>query len=254
MAKTANGPRIVAFDANGKATRIKAERLEIHLGNGRSLQLSFPELPWGDLDVEAVFDDDGAVPVLSVRAGACNLLTLRADLCHHLLPAEPLAEPAKAGPPVFRVRVTKALDGKDKAQAPKKHLIRRWAQAAVRGDVEVGVRLVGEDEGRALNRQYRGKDQATNVLSFSYGEEAGEATPALAPAAVLEGDIVLCVPLIVSEAEQQGKAMDAHFAHLVVHGMLHLQGYDHESEAAAEEMESLEREILSTLGYADPYA
>ena len=105
------------------------------------------------------------------------------------------------------------------------------------------MRFVGSDEGQALNRDYRGKDYATNVLSFPY--ESG---------ASLSGDLVLCVPVVEREAQEQDKPLDAHCAHLIVHGMLHLQGYDHETGLAdAERMEALEREILADLGYPDPY-
>ena len=113
------------------------------------------------------------------------------------------------------------------------------------------MRLVGEAEGRELNRNYRGKDYATNVLTFAYGEESDMPQVEGAP---LMGDLVLCVPVVVREAGEQGKSLDAHFAHLVVHGMLHMQGYDHEVEAEASVMEARERDILRTLGYADPYA
>lgn len=107
----------------------------------------------------------------------------------------------------------------------------------------MSVRFVAEDEGRALNRDYRKKDYATNVLSFIY-----ESVP------IVVGDLVVCLPVVLREAEQQGKAPEAHFAHLIVHGMLHLQGYDHETGAAdAERMEAREREILAALGYPDPY-
>jgi probable rRNA maturation factor len=113
---------------------------------------------------------------------------------------------------------------------------------------------VGEAEGRALNRDYRGKDYATNVLTFAYAE--GEALPGLPEEGgdvPLAGDLVLCVPVVVREAAAQGKTLEAHFAHLVVHGMLHLQGYDHENETEASEMEALETSILRELGYANPY-
>ncbi|MBP7441742.1 MAG: rRNA maturation RNase YbeY, partial [Thauera sp.] len=102
---------------------------------------------------------------------------------------------------------------------------------------------------------YRGKDYATNVLTFAYAE--GEALPGVPDQAEdgpLAGDLVLCVPVVVREAAAQGKTLEAHFAHLVVHGMLHLQGFDHENEVEAAEMEALETSILRTLGYADPYA
>lgn len=113
---------------------------------------------------------------------------------------------------------------------------------------ELTVRLVDEPEGRALNAQYRNKDYATNVLSF----------PADIPDGLLDipllGDLVICVPVVVREANEQGKSLQAHWAHLVIHGCLHLLGYDHLENAEAEEMEALERQLLADLGYPDPYA
>jgi probable rRNA maturation factor len=252
--------RILAVDADGRTTRIKAERLEIDLGDGRRLLLSLPGQPWGDLEIEADCASEDAVPLLSLQPGACNVLTLRVDLHHDLLPveeSEPIDLPQSDNPPVLKLAVQKAIEGGDKANAPKKHAIRRWAQAALLRDAEVTVRLVGEAEGRELNRGFRGKDYATNVLTFVYGE--GEAMPAAGDEGEggdgpLAGDLVLCVPVVVREAAEQGKTLEAHFAHLVVHGMLHLQGHDHENEADALEMEKLETDILGGLGYADPYA
>ena len=127
--------------------------------------------------------------------------------------------------------------------APLRPQIRRWTQAALQHPAEVTVRLVGEEEGRALNRDFRGKDDATNVLTFVYDS-----------APVLVGDIVLCTSVVNREAREQGKNIEAHYAHLVVHGVLHLQGYDHEAESEALAMESMETQILIKLGYADPYA
>ncbi|MEW6131548.1 MAG: rRNA maturation RNase YbeY [Pseudomonadota bacterium] len=109
---------------------------------------------------------------------------------------------------------------------------------------QITLRIVDEDEGRMLNRDYRGKDYATNVLTFAYGEEDG----------VLAGDIVLCAPVVEKEARGQGKELRAHYAHLTVHGVLHMQGFDHESEAEAREMEAREVEILRRLRFNDPYA
>ena len=120
--------------------------------------------------------------------------------------------------------------------------LRRWVRATEPGAAEVTVRFVDAEEGRSLNAQYRGKNYATNVLTFAYARQP-----------VLSGDLVLCLPVVLREAAEQGKRADAHFAHLVVHGMLHLQGYDHESGADARIMEQLEREILGRLGYPDPY-
>lgn len=258
--QAAKRPKIVAIDDDGKATSLKAERLEIDFGDGRKLLLAFPARAWGDLEIEADADDEAAVPMLSLQPGACNLMTLRVDVHHDLafvdeaeqvhLPG--LARPsAGAHPPVLKLSVQKALDGEDKANAPKKNHIRRWAQAALQHDAQVTVRLVGEAEGRSLNRDYRGKDYATNVLTFAYDE--GEDMP-LPEGLPLMGDLVLCRQVVEREAAEQGKALDAHYAHLSVHGMLHLQGFDHEDDAEAEEMEAREREILAALGYPDPYA
>lgn len=121
--------------------------------------------------------------------------------------------------------------------------------AAVRLDREyagasVTVRIVGVPEGRRLNREFRHKDYATNVLTFVYGQDNG----------VLQGDVVMCAPVVAREARQQGKSLAAHYAHLLVHGLLHLQGLDHENDDEAERMEHRERRILKSLGYANPYA
>jgi probable rRNA maturation factor len=129
-------------------------------------------------------------------------------------------------------------------RAPTRVQVRRWVRAACAAPAEITVRFVGDSEGRALNRDYRGKDYATNVLSFPY--ESGER---------VSGDLVLCKSVVEQEAVEQRKPLEAHYAHLIVHGMLHLQGHDHETgQDNAERMEALEREILKTLGYPDPYA
>lgn len=128
---------------------------------------------------------------------------------------------------------------------------RRWCQAALQRDVhkaQVSLVVVDEAEGRALNRDYRGKDYATNVLSFALNE--GDTVAGMP----LFGDLVFCAPVVAREAAEQGKRLDAHYAHLAVHGMLHLQGFDHEADDEAEAMEALETVILGKLGYADPYA
>jgi probable rRNA maturation factor len=136
----------------------------------------------------------------------------------------------------------------DKAQLPLRPQIRAWVRAAldidgVRGG-QITVRLVDAEEGLELNRDYRGKDYATNVLSFPYDVEP-----------IVCGDLVLCAPVVAREAHEQGKPLTAHYAHLIVHGVLHLQGYDHEGgEPQARQMEDKERALLAALGYADPYA
>jgi probable rRNA maturation factor len=132
-------------------------------------------------------------------------------------------------------------------EVPTRAQFRRWVKAALRQDAEIALRIVDEEEGRSLNRDYRGKDYATNVLTFIYNDEfTGTELP-------LAGDIVLCAPVVAREALQQEKPVEAHYAHLTVHGALHLQGYDHESDEQARQMEALEIQIVTKLGYADPY-
>ncbi len=138
----------------------------------------------------------------------------------------------------------------DRNDLPQRQALRRWAAAALLQDAEVTLRFVEEAEGRRLNRDYRGKDYATNVLTFTYDPPPG-LTPQASP---LSGDIVLCAPVVAREAAEQGKPCEAHYAHLVVHGLLHLQGYDHEDEREAIAMEAVESFILRRLGYPDPYA
>jgi probable rRNA maturation factor len=124
--------------------------------------------------------------------------------------------------------------------------LRRWLLAALARSAAITVRFVGSAEGRKLNRAHRGKDYATNVLSFGYGGAGRDQA--------LAGDIVLCAPVMRREARAQGKTLAAHVAHLAVHGALHLQGYDHDRPRAAVRMEALEKRILAQLGYPDPYA
>ncbi|HWW69924.1 MAG TPA: rRNA maturation RNase YbeY [Duganella sp.] len=127
--------------------------------------------------------------------------------------------------------------------------IRKWIQAALFAPAELTIRFVDADEGRALNRQYRGKDYATNVLTFAYNE-GEEELPDDAPT---RADIILCTDVLQREAAEQNKSVEEHTAHLVVHGVLHAQGYDHEDDEEAAEMEGIETELLAALGYADPY-
>jgi probable rRNA maturation factor len=134
------------------------------------------------------------------------------------------------------------------AGVPSRPQIRAWVRAALDVDGKRGgqitVRFVDADEGRSLNNDYRGKDYATNVLSFPYEVEP-----------IVCGDLVVCAEVVAREAAEQGKSLAAHYAHLIVHGMLHLQDYDHENgEAEALLMEGRERTILAALGYPDPYA
>ena len=125
---------------------------------------------------------------------------------------------------------------------PSPARLRRWARAALRRKAQVTLRVVGSREARLLNNRYRHRDYATNVLTFVYPEQRP-----------LAGDIALCAPVVKREALAQKVGLDAHYAHLTVHGVLHLQGYDHARARDAERMEKLEARILKTLGFRDPY-
>ena len=131
--------------------------------------------------------------------------------------------------------------------APTRAQFRRWVKAALRQDAEIALRIVDEEEGRGLNRDYRSKGYATNVLTFIYNDKFPGAELTLA------GDIVLCAPVVTREALEQDKPVEAHYAHLTVHAVLHLQGYEHESDEQARQMEALEIQIVTKLGYSDPY-
>jgi len=124
-----------------------------------------------------------------------------------------------------------------------RHRVARWLRAALARPAEITLRIVGTDEGQSLNRRFRNKDHATNVLTFAYDSD---------PRVV--ADLVLCAPVVEREAKEQGIDLVAHYAHLIVHGALHAQGFDHEVAADAVVMEARERRIVVALGFADPYA
>jgi probable rRNA maturation factor len=133
-------------------------------------------------------------------------------------------------------------DARHKALLPR-HKVARWVRAALLHPGEITVRIVDADEGRTLNREYRQKDHATNVLTFDYQH-----------APVVMADLILCAPVIEAEAHEQGLDLAAHYAHLLVHGTLHAQGFDHETARQAREMEPRESALMQALGFADPYA
>jgi probable rRNA maturation factor len=124
-----------------------------------------------------------------------------------------------------------------------RHRVARWLRAALDADAELTVRIVGADEARALNREYRGRDYATTVLTFDYAREP-----------VVVADLVLCAPVVEREAAEQCLPLQSHYAHLLVHGALHAQGWDHERDEDAAAMEAREAEVLAALGFDNPYA
>jgi probable rRNA maturation factor len=141
------------------------------------------------------------------------------------------------------------VDNASEASVPDAEQFRTWVHAAVAGRRDaalVSIRIVDEDEGRDLNVQWRGKDYSTNVLSFPAHLPSHLGIPLL-------GDLIMCAPVVASEAAEQGKAEADHWAHMTIHGVLHLLGYDHEKPAEAETMEALETQILAGLGIDDPY-
>ena len=149
--------------------------------------------------------------------------------------------PAQSGPKLaLTIQYAVSKEG-----LPRGADFRSWSKAALLTDVAATLRIVDEAEGLGLNRDFRGKDYATNVLTFAYGKDDDESS--------ITGDIVLCATVVAREAAEQGKPLFTHYAHLAVHGMLHLQGYDHEVEADAVTMEAVESFIMQHMGYPDPY-
>lgn len=231
---------VYAIDAEGNETRVKASELKLRLMDGGILHVLL-DAPDGVLIGTPA--DEIAPARLVMRPGGANAVSISVERDIAAAPVETM----DSGELDLTVQYVVKPKG-----TPGKKLLRTWASAALAAglDASVTLRIVDEEEGRQLNHSYREKDYATNVLSFAFND--GEATPGLE--GVLVGDVVFCAPVIAREAKEQGKTQEEHWAHLVVHGMLHLQGYDHEDEVEAEAMEALETAILSGLGYADPYA
>ena len=245
------GPRVDVFDAQGKPRTVDASALRIAFADGRSLILGLPNTVDGPITLVAEHADADMHAMLSLRPEHHDSITLRIET----QPAE-LADSTEeaidddtAGAEMLTLDLTVQYGDELKAAArkapPKERDIEGWIAPALFADAQLNVRFVGEEEGRTLNRTYRGKDYATNVLTFSYAESAEDPVSA---------DIVLCCTVVEKEAKEQKKPLLAHYAHLIVHGALHAQGYDHEDAADAKEMEGIETEILRDLGFADPYA
>ena len=149
----------------------------------------------------------------------------------------------------MNAELTIDIDNVDDLPAPSAEDFRRWVAAALKerhSDTEVSIRIVDSAESQTLNHQYRGKDKPTNVLSFPTDFPAGVEVPLL-------GDLVICQPIVEQEAAEQHKLLSAHWAHLTIHGTLHLLGYDHIEDTEADIMEAMETKILTTMGYPPPY-
>ena len=158
-------------------------------------------------------------------------------------------EPVTASDLNLALDLQVALAQSQGAELPEQAALEQWVSAALEGqmaEAELTIRLVENDESAALNKQYRDKQGPTNVLSFPFEAPADVLLPLL-------GDLIICAPLVAQEAQEQGKPVRAHWAHLVVHGILHLRGYDHIDDSDAREMEDLERKIMAYLGFDDPY-
>ncbi|WP_223879281.1 rRNA maturation RNase YbeY [Chitinimonas arctica] len=245
-----NKVEIYAVDAAGKRKRVKADALCIVLADGSELQIL---LDGDDTLLIGTPSDDDAPARLLLRPGAANAVRIAVER-DEVEPAEDLLAEAEMADlhafPAGEVDIAVQYAVRPKG-TPNKKALRGWAEVALEPGVaaSVTVRVVDEEEGRLLNRDYRGKDAATNVLSFAFNE--GDPMPGMDD--VVMGDLVLCAPVVAREAQEQGKSLEAHWAHLVVHGVLHLQGYDHQDEHEAEAMETLETAILQGLGYPDPY-
>lgn len=143
----------------------------------------------------------------------------------------------------FSLQFGTLTDAAPHRAALARHRVLKWIRHALADPAEITIRVVDSAEGQSLNREYRQKDYATNVLTFDYAQEP-----------VVQADLVLCAPVVAQEAKEQGKSLDAHYAHLIVHGTLHAQGWDHEQDEDAQVMELREAEIMARLGFDNPYA
>ncbi|SPD63542.1 Endoribonuclease YbeY [Cupriavidus taiwanensis] len=233
-----SGVSLTLFDNEGRARKSAAHALRMQLPDGRSLTLDLSQAADGVVALLAEHTDTNQQAGLLVRPDNHDALSVAVT-------AAPLTTTGTpATPPALELEVQHG-DGIAKSNGlPARRKLETWVKSALYADAALTIRFVGEEEGRTLNRTYRGKDYATNVLTFAYAER--EEDP-------VTGDIVLCCPVVEAEAREQRKPLEAHYAHLVVHGVLHAQGYEHEDDAQAEEMEAIETETLQALGYADPY-
>lgn len=236
---TSDATRVVLFDADGRARKASAHALRIQLADGRSLTLDLSQANDGVVALLAEHTDTLQQAGLLVRPDNSDALSVAVT-------ATPIVTTTgtPATPPEVELDIQFGDGTAKRAGLPSRKLIGKWVKSALYADAALTVRFVDEAEGRTLNRSYRGKDYATNVLTFAYAENADDP---------VSGDIVLCCPVVEAEAKSQKKPLEAHYAHLIVHGVLHAQGYEHEDDVEAEEMEAIETETLQALGFEDPY-
>lgn len=237
--KTSDATRVVLFDADGRARKASAHALRIQLADGRSLTLDLSQANDGVVALLAEHTDTLQQAGLLVRPDNSDALSVAVT-------ATPIVTTTgtPATPPEVELDIQFGDGTAKRAGLPSRKLIGKWVKSALYADAALTVRFVDEAEGRTLNRSYRGKDYATNVLTFAYAENDDDP---------VSGDIVLCCPVVEAEAKSQKKPLEAHYAHLIVHGVLHAQGYEHEDDVEAEEMEAIETETLQALGFEDPY-
>ncbi|KAF7963650.1 rRNA maturation RNase YbeY [Cupriavidus sp. UYMU48A] len=234
-----SGVSLTLFDNEGRARKSAAHAVRVQLPDGRSLTIDLSQAADGVVALLAEHTDTRQQAGLLVRPDNHDALAIAVT-------ATPVVTTTgtPATPPALELEVQHGDGVGKRAGLPARKQIETWVKSALYADAALTVRFVGEDEGRTLNRTYRGKDYATNVLTFAYAESQDDP---------VTGDIVLCCPVVEAEAREQRKPLEAHYAHLIVHGVLHAQGYEHEEDAEAEEMEAIETETLQALGYDDPY-
>ncbi|GAB7539353.1 rRNA maturation RNase YbeY [Burkholderia sp. 3C] len=247
-----SAPRVSLFDERGKVKTVDAQALRIDFPDGRSLMFDLSGSS-GEASVAIVAQhaDISQRAILTLRPEHYDSLTLSVGA--EAAPegddddgdSDDESEPAGEPELELVVQYGDEITAQVRKTLPKRKLIAEWLATTLSSDAQLTVRFVGEKEGRELNGGYRKKDYPTNVLTFAYEQ---------APDGTTIGDLVLCCPVVEKEAAEQNKPLQSHYAHLLVHGALHAQGYDHErSEEDATEMEALEIDMLAKLGFANPY-
>ncbi|MEX3605423.1 MAG: rRNA maturation RNase YbeY [Burkholderia sp.] len=250
QAAAPSAPRVSLFDARGKVKSVETQGLRIDFPDGRALMFDLSGASGeASIPIVAQHADAGQRVTLTLRPGYYDSLTLSvgdepSPEGDSTLAAGSDTEPASEPELELVVQYGDEIATSQRKKLPKPKLIAEWLSTALFSDAQLTVRFVGEKEGRELNGGYRKKDYPTNVLTFAY-DQASDGTTI--------GDLVLCCPVVEKEVAAQDKPLVAHYAHLLVHGALHAQGYDHErGEEDAAEMEALEIDILAKLGFPPP--